>query len=158
MSLEAISVRRAEERDLEALTEFVVRLKQVNEELDPMYVTREDLSETVRRYIEESLRNPNVIMLVAERDSKPVGMVRAVIVDRLFYEPRMEALITDIYVHPSHRRKGVASLLIERLAEEAKRKGVSILAAEYPPGNKIAGRFFSKLGFRELLVRVYKRI
>ena len=158
MAVEHVEVRRAEEQDVDRIAEFIARLKQVNEELDPMYVTREDLAETARRYVEESLRNPNVIMLVAVHDGKVVGVVRATVVDRLFYEPRTEALITDIYVHPSYRRRGVASLLIDRLAEEAKRRGIKLLAAEYPPGNRIAERFFSKLGFKPLMVRVYRKV
>ncbi len=158
MTQPVIQIRRAEEKDVEALVDFIVRLKQVNEELDPMYITRENLAETVKAYVERSLKDTNTILLVAECEGKIVGMVRAAILDRMFYEPRMEALITDIYVHPSYRRRGVATALIERLAEEARRKGVGLLAAEYPPGNKIAERFFARLGFKPLLVRVYRKI
>ncbi len=158
MAATPITVRRAAKTDLDKLVEFVVRLKQVNEELDPMYVTREDLAEAARRYIERSLEDPNTLILVAEHEGRVVGMVRAIIIDRVFYEPRSEALITDIYVHPSYRRRGVATALVERLAEEVRRKGVGLLAAEYPPGNRIAERFFSKLGFKPLLVRVCRRL
>jgi ribosomal protein S18 acetylase RimI-like enzyme len=158
MSQAPITIRKARKEDLERIAEFVVRLKQVNEELDPMYVTRDDLASVARHYIERSLDDPNTILLVAEHESTVVGMVRAVIVDRVFYEPRIEALITDIYVHPSYRRRGVASLLIEKLAEEARSRGISLLAAEYPPGNRIAEKFFSRMGFKPLLVRVYRRL
>ena len=158
MASQPIVVRRARREDAEALAEFVARLKQVNEELDPMYLTRDDLHTLAKAYVERSLEDGNTIVLVAEQDGRVVGFVRAVIVDRVFYEPRTEALITDIYVHPSYRRRGVATLLVEKLAEEARRRGVGLLAAEYPPGNRIAERFFAKLGFKPLLIRVYRRI
>ncbi len=155
---EEIVVRRAEPGDVDTLVDFVVRLKQVNEELDPMYITREDLEEAARKYIEQSLGEENTILLVAEKAGKVIGMVRAVILDRLFYEPRLEGLITDIYVHPSHRRRNVAGLLLENLAAILAEKGVKLMAAEYPPGNRIAAKFFEKHGFKPLLVRVYRKI
>ncbi len=155
---EEIVVRKAEARDIEVLADYVARLKQVNEELDPMYITREDLEETAREYIEKSLEDPNTVLLVAEKNGKVVGMVRATILDRVFYEPRLEGLVTDIYIHPSHRRRNIAGLLLEKLAETLRERGVELLAAEYPPGNRIAERFFEKHGFKPLLVRVYKKI
>ncbi len=154
----SITIREAEKRDSEKLAEFVVRLKQVNEELDPMYMVREDLEEVAREYIEKSFDNPDVVMLVAEAGDEVVGMVRAKIVDRLFYEPRLEGLVTDIYVHPLYRRRGVAKQLLDALEKRLAEKGITLLAAEHPPNNRIAEKFFAKEGFKPLLMRVYRKI
>ncbi len=158
MAHQIVAIRPAREEDIEILAEFVIRLKQVNEELDPMYITRHDIREVAERYVKESLSDKNVILLVAETDGKVIGMVRAVIHERLFYEPRKEAIITDIYVHPSYRRRALASMLLDRLADELRERGVSLLVAEYPPGNKIAEKFFEKTGFKPILIRVYRYV
>ncbi|MET1101355.1 MAG: GNAT family N-acetyltransferase [Pyrodictiaceae archaeon] len=156
--LEDMIIRRAEEKDVDALVDFIVRLKQVNEELDPTYIVRDDVEEVARRYIKESLGRDDVIILVAEHNGRPIAMVRAELRERLFYEPRREALITDLYVHPSYRRRGIGEKLVRSLESILVDKGIRLLAAEYPPGNTIASRFFEKEGFKKLLVRVYRRL
>jgi ribosomal protein S18 acetylase RimI-like enzyme len=158
VSAEDVVIREARQEDSSYLAEFFARLKTINEELDPMYITVADLREAVEKYIRESLGKDNVVLLVAEHNGSVVGALRAVIVDRVFYEPRLEGLITDLYVHPSYRRKGIAEKLIERLEEVLAQRGIELVAAEYPPGNRIANKFYEKLGFRPLLVRVYRRV
>lgn len=153
-----VNIRKANENDVKHLVDFVTRLKQVNEELDPMYIVHENLGEIVNEYIDRSLKRDNVVILVAEYGGKVIGMIRAEIVDRLFYTPRYEGLITDIYVHPSYRRKRIAEKLIARLVEELKTKGIELVSVIFPPGNRIAEKFFKKQGFRPLQVRLYKRI
>ncbi|MET1129145.1 MAG: GNAT family N-acetyltransferase [Thermoproteota archaeon] len=158
MSAEDVVVREVRSEDFSHLVEFFARLKTINEELDPMYITVADLRETIEKYVRESLGKEDVVLLVAEHNGSVVGALRAAVVDRIFYEPRLEGLITDLYVHPSYRRKGVAEKLIERLEEILAQRGIELIAAEYPPGNRIANKFYEKLGFRPLLVRVYRKV
>lgn len=153
-----VNIRKADKKDTEYLTEFVTRLKQVNEELDPMYIVHENLRQIANEYISKSLERDDVIILVAEHRDRVIGMVRAEIIDRLFYTPRYEGLITDIYVHPSYRRKKIAEKLIARLAEELKARKIELLSVIFPPGNRIAEKFFKKQGFRPLQVRLYKKV
>ena len=158
MSVENIVVRRATEEDVDQIAELIVRLKSLNEELDQHFKVSDDIDKVVREYVQQSLKDERVVVLVAyDAGSRTVaGVVRFELVDRLFYEPRLKAEITDLYVRPQYRRKHVGRMLIERVIEEARRMGAGIVTVVYPAGNAIADSFYRKLGFVELNKELYR--
>jgi len=158
LSLENIVVRRMSEGDLEAVAELIARLKSLNEELDPNFKVVEDLDKVVREYLERSLKSDRVVVLVAEDEGNRLiaGVVRFELVDRLFYEPRLQAVITDLYVRPQYRRKRLGRLLVEKALDEARRMGAGIVTVVYPAGNRIADSFYTKMGFVELNKELYR--
>jgi len=153
------SIRAASEKDLDALADYIARLKMLNEELDPHYEAVEELGEVSKKYVEDALRDEMKILLVAEHDEDGiVGVIKVDIVDRLFYKPRLKGVITDIYVHPSHRRKRVGRLLLEKAVEQLRSRGVKLVSAVYPEGNIISKKFYERNGFIGLNCEVYKPI
>ncbi len=153
-----IQVREAVEADAEALAALVARLKSLNEELDPHFKVVGDLDKVALEYVKASIGSDKVILLVAEdaEAGEVAGLIRVELVDRVFYEPRVKAVITDIYVRPKYRRRRVGRLLLEKAAEEAARRGAGIITAVYPAGNVIAARFYQQMGFTRLQEEVYK--
>ena len=146
MSIERINIREINENDLNQVVELIVRLKSVNEELD------------VTNYVKESINNDKVVLLVAEDeiDKTIAGIIRFIIIDRLFYEPRIKAEITYFYVKPIYRRKKLGVTLLQKAIEYAKLKGAGIITAIYPAGNDIADNFYDKQGFIPLNKEKYK--
>lgn len=61
-----------------------------------------------------------------------------------------EVHITTLAVKKSHRRKGIASRLIETLIEAASPGGARYFTLEVRPSNKAALRFYEKYGFSVL--------
>ena len=53
----------------------------------------------------------------------------------------------DFAVHPDYGRMGIASFLVQRIAEIARAKGILILTAYITPGNERVFGVFQKLGF-----------
>ncbi len=155
-----LTIRSLNKEDIDKVTELIARLKDLNSELDPHYTTVEDLDEISRKYIENSIDNPNVIFLVAEdtEKSRIVGILRAQLVERPFYKPNKALLITDIYVDPRYRRRGLGTLLLEKLENEARKRDIEMIIASYPSGNVIADDFFTKKGFKPLQVEKYKHL
>mgnify|MGYP001772766654 CR=1 FL=1 len=158
MSLESIVVRRMTEADIGEAVELIARLKSFNEELDPNFKVVDNLDEVVRDYLKKSLASEKVIVLAAvdEGNSVMAGVVRVEIVDRLFYEPRLAGVITDLYVRPQYRRKRLGRLLIEKAVDEARKQGAGIVTVVYPAGNQIADSFYTKMGFIQLNKELYK--
>ncbi|MGC9071190.1 MAG: GNAT family N-acetyltransferase [Acidilobus sp.] len=158
MSLESVVVRRMVESDLDEAVELIVRLKSFNEELDPNFRIVDDIDEVVKEYLKKSLASDRIIVLVAVDEGNKVmaGVVRVELVDRLFYEPRLAGVITDLYVRPQYRRKRLGRLLIEKAMEEARKMGAGILTVIYPAGNQIADSFYTKMGFIQLNKELYK--
>jgi ribosomal protein S18 acetylase RimI-like enzyme len=151
-------VRRASREDVNSIVDLTLRLKRLNEEFDPLYTIRPDAPEVVKKYIEESLDNEKVVMLVADHSGKIIGFLRAELRSRLFYEPHFEGLITDLYVLPAYRRMKIGAALIDKLIEILKSHGIYIVSAEFPPMNKIAVEFYENMGFKPLLYRFFKKV
>ncbi|MFP3172483.1 MAG: GNAT family N-acetyltransferase [Acidilobus sp.] len=158
MSIENIVIRSMSESDIDQVAELVVRLKSLNEELDPHFKVVPNIFEVVKEYLAKSIKDDKVVVLVAEDASNKViaGIIRFELEDRVFYEPRLAAQITDFYVRPEYRRKGLGRILMDKAFEEAKRRGAGIVTAIYPADNSIADSFYNKLGFIELNKELYR--
>ncbi|MCE4615051.1 MAG: GNAT family N-acetyltransferase [Desulfurococcales archaeon] len=160
MSSKSIVIRKPAREDSQVMVDLVARLKFLNEELDPNYKTVSELQNVAREYVEEAIGDPNSIILVAEDENtgQLIGILKLDIEDRRFYEPKVAGVITDLYVHPSYRRKRLGVLLIGKAIEELRSRGIKMIAAIYPVNNIIARRFYENLGFTDLEVEVYKEI
>jgi ribosomal protein S18 acetylase RimI-like enzyme len=70
----------------------------------------------------------------------------------------MSGVITDLYVLPSYRRKGVGETLVTSLIKILRSRGIGLVSAEFPPMNKIAVEFYTNMGFKPLLYVFFKEI
>jgi [ribosomal protein S18]-alanine N-acetyltransferase len=58
-----------------------------------------------------------------------------------------EAHVTNVAVHPEHRRTGVATMLLGELANEAIRRGAAAWTLEVRASNRSAQDLYRKFGF-----------
>jgi ribosomal protein S18 acetylase RimI-like enzyme len=152
------SIRHARKEDVDQISDLILRLKKLNEEFDPLYTVRQEAPEIMRRYVSESLDKDDIIMLVADSLGKVVGVIRAEIRSRIFYDPLMTGVITDLYVLPSYRRRGVGEALVSSLIKILRSRGIGLVSAEFPPMNKIAVEFYTNMGFKPLMYVFFKEI
>jgi ribosomal protein S18 acetylase RimI-like enzyme len=149
-----IHLRLAKEKDIPALVPLLVRLKRLNEEFDPLLKVRDDVAERAAEVLAADLKNPRSVVLAAEGvgadKDKVVGVVRAQVRERHFYQPTQEGVILDIYLLPIYRRRGVGEYLLRETTEHLKQKGAGVVTAEFPTQNEIAVRFYAKRGFRPI--------
>jgi ribosomal protein S18 acetylase RimI-like enzyme len=146
-----IKFREAKEEDIESIVELVIRLKRLNEEFDALLKVREDIVEQTKLYIKNSLKSDNSFIVVAEYNKKIVGILKAEVRERLFYSPTKEGFISEFYIMPEFRRKGLGKDLLKYSIEKLKDKGAEIVTAEFPTQNKIATDFYAKQGFRSVI-------
>lgn len=83
---------------------------------------------------------------VAIEDGTVIG---AVIAMRSQDEPA-EVYVQDVVVHPGHRRRGVAGILIGSVAARAQAWGCRRIRLTCAPGNTAALAAWQRLGFRNL--------
>ncbi|MFQ5950716.1 MAG: GNAT family N-acetyltransferase [Candidatus Geothermarchaeales archaeon] len=146
-----VVIRDAEPEEVDAIADLALRLKRLNGEFDPMFQVREDAEEQLREYLSQAIHDPERIVLVAVVGRKVVGMVKADLVDRLFYVPKIKGEIVEFYVLPEFRRKGLGEELMEQTFKRLNKEGADIIAAEFPALNQIAVTFYKKQGFQELV-------
>ncbi|QIO63334.1 N-acetyltransferase [Rhizobium leguminosarum] len=85
-----------------------------------------DSYEQTQREFEAATSSSMPLTLVAIENAVPVGMIT--LADRDFDgKPNLSPWFKSLYVHPFHRNKGIAALLIERLEQEALRLGCKSL-------------------------------
>jgi ribosomal protein S18 acetylase RimI-like enzyme len=93
----------------------------------------EDLAETIRAGV----------ALIAEEDGEAVGFVFCVLGDR----GRKTAHVTDIYVRPDVRDRGVGRALLAELVTPAREAGLAHVSLEVLVHNADARRLYDRLGF-----------
>jgi ribosomal protein S18 acetylase RimI-like enzyme len=145
-----LRIRHARKDDLEAVSDLIVRTKRLNNEFDPLFAVVADAKAKAERHVVASIEAPDKLLLVATDGRKIVGVLRAELKERLFYEPHQEGFITDFYILPEYRRKALGNQMIMRASAELKKLGAQIIVADVPAQNDIANRFYAKRGFRSL--------
>ncbi len=132
-----MTIRAATEADHDLLREL---WEEFEAELDQEPYLREtwdeawdDLSVTVR----------DGAALIAEEGGRPLGFVFCVLGDR----GRKTAHITDIYVRPEARRRGIGRALLAELVDPARDAGLEHVSLEVLFRSADARRLYERLGF-----------
>ena len=99
-------------------------------------------------YLARLLGGDHFIALVALQDEAVVGALAAYVFDK-FEQARREIYIYDLAVEESHRRRGIATALIEKVRRIAAARGVWVIYIQADQGDDPAIALYSKLGRRE---------
>lgn len=116
---------------------------------DPDLLTDYAFKDVGINYYKEQLNDPNAITFVAEEDGTAVGYI-AVTPRHFSYRKMKYAEIDNMGVSPSHRSKGVGSMLIEKVKEWAREKGFVRLFVSTYWGSEKARAFYKKNGGKEI--------
>ena len=99
-------------------------------------------------YLESLLAKEHVVALVALVGQEVVGGLVAYELDK-FERARRELYIYDLAVAEGHRRKGIATCLINRLCEIGAGRGAWVVYVQADYGDEPAIALYNKLGVRE---------
>ena len=155
-----VTIRAAEARDLVAVSLLAGMLVRLHHELDALrFMLIPNVEAGYEHFFRSQLPDPEVVILVAERDNDIVGYAYA----RL--EPRdwnnlLDACgeLHDLFVSDTVRRQGVARLLVDAARERLRQKGAPRLVLHTASKNGAARRFFASVGFRETMVELTQEL
>jgi aminoglycoside 3-N-acetyltransferase I len=99
-------------------------------------------------YVRGYLGNPGNILLVATEGDAVIGALAGYVLQK-FEQARSEIYIYDLAVNEAHRRKGIATALIERLKLVAGERGAWVIYVQADYGDDPAINLYTKLGTRE---------
>ncbi|MDG6990256.1 MAG: GNAT family N-acetyltransferase [Nitrososphaerota archaeon] len=145
-----MQIRHAKKDELAAAADLIVRTKRLNNEFDPLFAVVADAKPRAEKYVQAAADTPGKLLMVAVEGSKVVGVLRAEIRERTFYEPLMQGFISDFYILPEYRRKAMGNEMLEKASAELKKMGAEFIVADVPAQNEIANRFYVKRGFRAI--------
>ena len=133
-TVKSIKIRSANEKDL-------ISLVILAEEFMP----READNEKRVTVLKQALRNPNYELLVAELEGEIVGFIDQWIIHDFTHGAKL-SYMHGLYVSSKHRRKGVASKLLQEAMRNAKNRGVSEIHVTTRFDNKLAIKLYRKHG------------
>jgi aminoglycoside 3-N-acetyltransferase I len=99
-------------------------------------------------YLRSLLAKAHFIALVASAGGKVVGGLAAYVLAK-FEQERREIYIYDLAVQEQHRRRGIATKLINELRRIAREVGVYVIYVQADRGDDPAIRLYESLGTRE---------
>lgn len=100
------------------------------------------------RYLRRLLESDTFVAIVACAGSRVVGGLAGYVLPK-FEQSRSEFYIYDLAVDAGHRRRGVATAMIERLRRLAATRGIYVIFVQADRGDDPAIALYTKLGTRE---------
>lgn len=138
------TIDHASRDDLEAVTELWVRLAREQREHDS-YVRAEANRETMR----ETLAAHQVTdgLLVARAGGRIVGFASVSLERGSLELEATRGLLSNVYVVPAYRGRGVGTALLEAAEAELADRGAEVVILEVMARNEAARRFYDRHGY-----------
>ena len=144
----SIKLKKIDPDDISVLVDYrLLYLTELQGEMDVDY--REQLRRDLTDYFERAISEGRFMAILAEDDEKIVsfgGMVIKEIPGDVKRSTYLEGDILNMYTVPEARRKGISSLILEKLLSEAKIMGITKVALHT---SKDGEKLYRKFGFSE---------
>jgi ribosomal protein S18 acetylase RimI-like enzyme len=110
-------------------------------------------------FLGSQLEDPDVIVLVADRDGKVLGYTYAGVEGNDYMSLRGPAgVLYDILVDPAHRRHGVGRMLLDATIAALKARGAPRVVLSTAEKNESAQRLFTRAGFRPTMIEMTREL
>lgn len=157
-------VRHASSRDRAQLVELMGALQQFEHELHPSRGPGEPMAAEHLRFLERVAGAREGVVLVAELAERAVGFLVAFVEHEedgdlhLDGRYRRRGHISDLYVRPEMRRRGIARALLTAAESHLRNVGVEFVNITYLATNPDAGEFYASNHYGPYEVIVQKRL
>ena len=102
---------------------------------------------------------PNVVILVAEREGEVIGFTYAGLEGTDYLALRGPAgALYDIVVDPAHRGEGIGRILLDATLEKLKARGAPRVVLSTADKNVAAQRLFDRAGFRRTMIEMAREL
>ncbi len=99
-------------------------------------------------YLKQLLSSGSFLAVAATSEAKVVGGLAAYVLPK-FEQARTEVYIYDLAVDAAHRRRGIATAMIEELKRVCRAIGAYVIYVQADHGDDAAIALYTKLGVRE---------
>jgi ribosomal protein S18 acetylase RimI-like enzyme len=136
------------------------KLVDVHEEAETLFRLRPGSSDMWRIYLETRLlRDPDTRLLVATEGTQVLGfLVARVEHPAPMFAGEFYGFVSDSYVRPEYRRKGITTALFNKAIRWFANQGVNELQLDVYNRNTAAYEYWAKRGFRSLKTRMVRAI
>jgi len=156
-----LTIRPAGPADVPALGRLGALLVRTHHEFDPKrFIAVTDRTEHgYASFLATQLDEPNVVVLVADRDGEVVGYTYAGVEGRDYMSLRGPAgVLYDIVVDPAHRGEGIGRMLLDAALAALEARGAPRAVLSTADRNESAQRLFARAGFRRTMVEMTREL
>ncbi len=150
-------IRPAVAADLPALGRLGTLLVRGHHDFDPQRFipATAETKDAYAEFLGTQLREPDVVMLVAERDGAVLGYTYAGAEGTDYMALRGPAgVLYDIVVDPAHRAQGLGRMLLDSTLAALRARGAPRCVLSTAERNEAAQRLFARAGFRRTMVEM----
>ena len=152
-----LELRRAAKGDLAAVTALWIELTRHHAALDPHFSLRAGAGDEARRLLEAQLRDPDTAIFVTGDPPNAFAIVNVRHAPPIHAET-CRAEITDVYVAPTSRRRGVGRALVQAATRWASERGAGRVEVHVSPRNPEAQAFWRAQGYGAHMDVLHRRL
>jgi ribosomal protein S18 acetylase RimI-like enzyme len=154
-----MGIRKATIRDFEKLKDIKLKSKieerKYNKSLKPI----NKVEKRYFYYLKRDLTFKDRAIFIAIENDKIIGIILGKIIDTLSIAKfKKRGYISNLYILPEHRRKGVAKRMVRELMRWFKVNNIKNLRLEVYSKNRPALNVYNELGFKEYATKMKKDI
>ena len=157
----AVNIRPATPADVTAIGRLGALLVRTHHDFDPkrFLPATSRTAEGYGSFLGTQLNEPNIIILVAERNGEVIGYTYAGVEGNDYMALRGPAgVVYDIIVDPAHRRHGVGRMLLDATLEALKARGAPRVVLSTAEQNHAAQHLFDREGFRRTMIEMTREL
>src|SRR5712671_1732850 len=110
-------------------------------------------------FLGSQLDEPDIVILVAERDGEVLGYTYAGVEGKDYMALRGPAgALYDIVVDPGHRGQGIGRMLLDATLDVLKARGVPRVVLSTAEQNATAQHLFERAGFRRTMIEMTREL
>ena len=154
-------VRPAQRADIPAIGRLGAQLVRLHHDFDPQrfIAATSGTEHGYASFLGTQLDDPDVIVLVAERDRQVLGYTYAGVEGVDYMSLRGPAgVLYDIVVDPAHRDQGIGRMLLDATLAALERKGAPRVVLSTAERNETAHRLFEHAGFRRTMIEMTREL
>jgi GNAT superfamily N-acetyltransferase len=153
-------IRKAKLKEINEISELFSKISKYHQKLNPkIFDLKKDLGPKYKKHVTNSIHSKNSLLLVAEENNKIVGMCLADLGSRPpVFKVRKIGNLSDAYVLPAYRKKGISKAFLEESFKWFKSKGIKRVEAGVYFDNKVARETWKKQGFIDSKATIVKFI
>ena len=159
--MDAINIRQAAPADMATLGRLGALLVRTHHDLDPQrFIPATTGTEKgYGSFLGGQLNEPDLIILVAERDGNVIGYTYAGLEGTDYMSLRGPAgALYDIVVDPAARGQGVGRKLLDATVEALKIRGATQIVLSTAEKNPTAQRLFARAGFKPTMIEMTRQL
>jgi ribosomal protein S18 acetylase RimI-like enzyme len=156
-----IAIRGATPADTAAIGRLGALLVRTHHDFDPkrFIPATSQTEQGYGSFLGSQIDEPNVVILVAEKDGEVIGYTYAGVEGNDYMALRGPAgVLYDIVVDPAHRGRGVGRMLLDATLEALKARGSPRVVLSTAEKNESAQRLFARAGFRPTMIEMTREL